>query len=147
MNEREKLLKKAKKKKALAWLILLIGVVITAVVVLNNPDSELGPIIFLGFPVLSLYVGMSASKKIERIKHSFCEQCGYHFNYNDDVAWEEVSRETRDKYVLSSIEFECHCRNCENIQNFTESFKLVEYTSSGQVKKHNVSTDARKYFI
>ena len=154
MNERELKLKECKRKKRLAlkiWLACLVIIAVAVVLAVFIPSLEavltvpieLLCVIWLILPVV---IGFPASLKQDRIKRSYCEKCGYHYDYEDDIAWEEISRREANSKVFADIEFECNCEKCGSVQRFKESFVLAEI-KNGQVKQYSVRNQAKKFFI
>lgn len=124
--------------------IIAIVIIIVGVVLLETP--LLGILVIVGGAAL-LVNRMQQRAKINR---SFCAKCSRHFDYEDDVAWEELKHYTEGEKtvkVKSKVAFKCYCRRCGNVASFNSTFTIATVDSNGNKKEYNIRTLAKKHFI
>ncbi len=150
MTERNKRLRK-NMILLLISLALMVALIIVAIVGFLNAGIIMSAIGFLGFCVfLGVTFGFWVYRK--SIKRSYCPCCGTHYNYENDISWEETERYTKDTAKTSrdiaKIEFECHCPKCHQTQIFKQTFTLYEMNlETGKQKAYNLRDSAKKYFV
>ncbi len=130
---------------------VMIGNIIAAVIVI------VGIILAIDTPLLGILIIVgggavfaSQAQKKAKINRSFCAKCSRHFDYEDDVAWEELKHYTEgDKTVKlkSKVAFKCYCRRCGNVASFNSTFTIATVDSNGNKKEYNIRTLAKKHFI
>ena len=124
--------------------IIAVVIIIVGVVLLETP--LMGILVIVGGAAL-LVNGM---QKRARINRSFCAKCSRHYDYEDDIAWEELKHYTEgDKTVKlkSKVAFKCYCRRCGNVASFNSTFTIATVDSNGNKKEYNIRTLAKKHFI
>lgn len=138
-----------KKNPTLIYNILLIGAVLMILYSLSMlyTARRVEDAILIGLVGIALVVIFY--KMREKAVHSFCPGCGYHYNFEDDIAYESVgSRVTPGKYgqAIVTVQFTCYCRDCRKVNTFRRDFTSA--VSRGDwVEEKNVERDIRKHFI
>lgn len=128
-----------------------IGYILSAIVaiigfVLMSDMPFFGILAILG----AILIFAERLSKRAKIMRSFCAKCSRHFDYEDDVAWEELKHYTEGEKTVrlkSKVAFKCYCRRCGNVASFTATFTIASVDSNGNKKESNIRTLARKHFI
>ena len=100
---------------------------------------------FFLVPAVGILVYTTMQKN--RVNCSFCSNCGKKYDYETDISWEELERNSTDKNVKAKVGFECTCSNCGTVHEFTKEFTIATLDPNGNIKHHNISSLARKYFV
>lgn len=138
-NEKELRLKKLKRGTIAALILGAIGIVFQVVPTLQAFGG------FFFVPAVGILVYTTMQKK--RVNCSFCPNCGKKYDYETDISWEELERNSTEKSVKAKVEFECSCSNCGHVNEFTKEFTVATLDPNGNIKHHNISSLARKYFV
>ena len=149
----EELNKRLKKNKTLTMVsaILLVVFIVLTIVGLVGDKMFLMVVGFFGFcAFLGITYGFTYYKKL--IKRSYCPACGTHYQYNNDISWEEISRTAKQlqkkEQVVARVQFNCKCPSCKQEQNFGANFVIYEHDfETGKEKVHNLHDYAKKYFV
>lgn len=149
----EELNKRLKKNKTLTIVsvLLLVAFIVLTLVSLFAGKFLLLVVGFLGFCVfLGVTGGLIYYKKL--IKRSYCPACGTHYQYNNDISWEEISRTSKKlskkEQITARVQFNCKCPSCQQEQNFGANFVIYERDyETGKEKVHSLYDYAKKYFV
>ncbi len=138
--DKQKLLKGVLIRNIIAALVVILGIIFLS-------DMPVFGVLLMVCGCVIFYLAFARRAKIMR---SFCAKCSRHFDYEDDVAWEELKHYTEgDKTVKlkSKVAFKCYCRRCGNVASFTSTFTIASVDSNGNKKENNIRTLARRHFI
>ena len=125
---------------------IIVGAVLLAVglVVCLLGGGILGIVLAL-FGALALYGTLWT---LFEHRNTFCV-CGHRFDYETEVAYEEV-----DKYItpdrkkeITRIEFECSCGECGEEKTFVKKFTSASIDKNGREVRTNVSREIKKLFV
>ena len=126
-------------------IIVSIVAIIHGMYVIGNGDVENGLIpLILGAVFTIVFINQRI-----RASHSYCPKCGYHYDYEDDVAYESTgSHVTPGKYgqLVQHVKFNCYCRACGNIHSFRQDFTAA-VSNGSYVEEKDVESQIRRHFM
>lgn len=144
MTKKTKSLKKEKLVVRIVSAIFLAIAIVLIAVGFSSDDLIFLSLIGFLFLAGALYTYFNC---MQRVKRSFCPECGRKYDYEDDIAWgvsDEV--ETQDK-VTAMVEFECTCSHCGKNVNFRKNFVISRYDKQKNAWiNSNITQLAKKYF-
>lgn len=137
-----------KNTKALIFLIIMllgIGFALYSLMQFANTEDPTHGIL----AVVGVVVAVIFGKLRTRAAHSYCGKCGYHYDYEDDIAFEELNRRTtsgNNAKAFVKLKFTCRCQQCGHMAYFNREFVMAE-VKGGNVVERNVENDIKRHFM
>lgn len=141
-----------KNTKALIFLLVMLGGIglagygiLSLLEAIDNGD----PTVPLVLTAAGIIVAVIFGKLRERASRSYCPKCGYHYDFEDDVAYEEDGRRTtsgNNAKALVKLKFTCRCQECGHEIHWKKEFVMAEVKGSNVVDR-DVEGDIKKFFM
>ena len=97
---------------------------------------------FIGLVAVFVYF-----PSVKQTKRQYCKACGEKYDYEEDVGFEIEGEESTTTSVRAIVKFECHCKQCGKVHEFTEKLCVANYDAKkGRWNKRDLRTLCKKYF-